>query len=117
METITEVDEKTFVKEVLEASMPVLVDFYASWCGPSQILASMLDSLVGEFQGRVKFARVNLNIAPELASRFGITTAPTVIFFRKGLIVGTVPGLVTPPVLKARLDEVASLRLPEASAV
>jgi thioredoxin 1 len=116
MDTIIELGETTFAKEVLEADTPVLVDFYASWCGPSQILASLLDGLAGEFADRVKFVRVNLNDAPELAKRFGITTAPTIIFFCKSLIVGTIPGLIPPAQLKTRLDEVAALgRLPTTS--
>jgi thioredoxin 1 len=107
MSNMIELDERNFEQEVAQADLPVLVDFYATWCGPCKMLAPLLDKLAGEFSGRVKFAKVNVDEAGELAMRFGITGVPTLILFQGGQIIDTIVGMMPPASLKARLEKAA----------
>jgi thioredoxin 1 len=104
MKNITELNGKNFETEVLRAAGPVLVDFYAPWCGPCRMLAPLLEQLAGEFAGRVKFAKLNVDEAPEWAARYDITGVPTLILFRSGIIVDQIVGLPAPSQLKAWLQ-------------
>jgi thioredoxin 1 len=108
MNTIIELEEQSFEQEVAQAGLPVLVDFYATWCGPCKMVAPMLEKLAGEFAGRIKFAKVNVDEAGPLAGRFGITGVPTLILFQRGQIADTIVGLLPPASLKARLEKAAA---------
>jgi thioredoxin len=108
MKNIIELDERNFEQEVQQASMPVLVDFYAPWCGPCKMFAPALDSLATEYSGRIKFAKVNVDDAPGLASRFEITGVPTLIAFRGGVVLNTLVGVPSLRELKASLDRLAA---------
>jgi thioredoxin 1 len=109
MKNIVELTESRFEPEVLQAATPVLVDFYAPWCGPCKMLAPLLDQLAAEFAGRVKIVKVNVDESPELASRFGITGVPTLILFREGKPIDTMVGLPSPKALKTRLEGVTTV--------
>jgi thioredoxin 1 len=100
-----ELNESSFQTEVLNSGLPVLVDFYAPWCGPCKMLAPLLDQLVGEFQGRVKFAKLNVDDAPELAGKYNITGVPTLTLFRAGQFVDSMVGLVSPKALRSWLEK------------
>lgn len=102
-----ELNERNFATEVLEAKQPVLVDFYATWCGPCRMLAPVVEQLAGEFAGRVKFAKVDVDEAPELAMRYQITGVPTLLLFQNGRVVDEVVGLAPLGALRARLRAVA----------
>jgi thioredoxin 1 len=104
MKSIVELTEDNFESEVLQAAAPVLVDFYAPWCGPCKMLAPVLDALAGEFTGRIKFAKVNVDDAAELATRYGISGVPTLVLFKNGEILDTIVGMVPPRALKVRLE-------------
>lgn len=78
------VSEEDFQKTVLEAEVPVLVDFYADWCGPCKMVAPILDEIAGEHQGRLLVVKVDTDHAQETASRYGIRGVPTLILFRGG---------------------------------
>lgn len=82
--TVKNVTKNTFDTEIQGANTPVLVDFWAPWCGPCRMLSPVLDELAGEMSGQVKILKVNVDEEPELASKFGVMTIPTVIAFKQG---------------------------------
>ena len=95
---------RSFEQEVLKSSRPVVVDFWAEWCGPCRLMGSMLEELVGEDIGeRVIFAKVNVDEHPDLASRYGIQSIPTVVMFKDGEILDRIVGAVPKKVLTQRL--------------
>jgi thioredoxin len=104
MKNIVELTGTGFETEVLNASGLVLVDFYAPWCGPCKMLAPYLDQLAGEFAGRVKFAKLNVDAAPEIAGQYEITGVPTLLLFRGGEPVDRVVGMAPPQALRKWLD-------------
>ncbi len=108
MKNITELTEESFALEVLQSAQPVVVDFYAVWCGPCKMLAPLLEGLAGRFQGRLKFAKLNIDDAPELAARYGITGVPTLLCFRGGQRTSELVGLVPPAALKTWLERSAA---------
>jgi len=104
MKELTELNESSFESEVLESSLPVLVDFYAPWCGPCKMLAPILAQLALEFQGRVKIAKLNVDEAPGLAARYKVTGVPTLILFSDGKEKSQMVGLASTKALKALLE-------------
>lgn len=104
MKNIVELTESSFESEILQAQGPVLVDFYAPWCGPCKMLAPLLEQLAGEFAGKIKFAKLNVDDAPVLAARFQIAGVPTLMLFRGGQAVDQIVGLASPRSLKTWLE-------------
>jgi len=104
---VTRIAEAQFVGEVEKATSPVVVDFYATWCGPCKMLSPRLDKLAGEFSGRIKFVKVNVDEAQELAGRFRVEGIPTLLFVKNGKVEDRVTGLLPEDALKARLDAFA----------
>lgn len=87
-----EFTDANFKSEVLESAEPVLVDFWAPWCGPCRMLMPTVEQLAGEYAGRVKIGKVNTDDNQETAASFGITSIPTVILFKNGQLVDKVVG-------------------------
>ena len=83
-----------FPKEVVESGLPVLVDFWATWCGPCQTMGPILDDIAGEYEGRVKVMKVNVDSNPLTPSKFGVRGIPTLILFNKGDVVDRIVGAV-----------------------
>ena len=81
--------DQNFEQEVLHADLPVLVDFWASWCGPCQMLAPVIAEIAEEYAGKVKVGKVNVDEQPNLANRYGIASIPTVMLFKNGEVVST----------------------------
>ncbi len=84
MNKLLELTEDNFETKVIQATVPVVVDFYAPWCGPCKMLAPVLEQLAGEFAERLKFARANVEVTPELAASFEVSGVPTLMLFRGG---------------------------------
>ncbi len=108
MKTMIELNETNFEPEVLQAAGPVLVDFYAPWCGPCKMLAPFLEELAIEFAGKMKFAKLNVDDALELAQHYDITGVPTLMLFRGGQPVDQMVGLNSPNLLKQWLAKAAN---------
>ncbi len=104
MSNIKEIGNDQFQTEVLSTSEPVLVDFYAPWCGPCRAIAPMLDTLAGEFTGRVKFVKINVDDAMELAAKYEISGVPTLILFRSGQVFETMVGGASARGLRTKLE-------------
>ncbi len=84
MAGIDRIDENNFEEEVLKSDLPVVVDFYAPWCGPCRMLAPIIEKVAEEFAGKVKVVKVNIDEEPKLAAKFGVRSIPTVIGFKDG---------------------------------
>ena len=108
MKKLVELTKDNFENEVLRATGPVLVDFYAPWCGPCKMLAPLLEQFAADFAGKVKFVKVNIDDAPSLASEYEITGVPTLMLFRGGEAVDKVVGFSGPRQFKAWLDKAAN---------
>ncbi len=100
------VDEASFKSEVLDSTQPVLVDFWAEWCGPCKALAPLLEEIAREQTGRVKIAKVNVDENPVLAEHYHIESIPTLIYFSNGLVHDQIVGLAGKKEIVSRLAAV-----------
>ena len=105
---IVNLTQENFAKEVLESNQPVLVDFWAEWCGPCKMLAPILDELAGEYDGRIRIGKVNIDDHQNLAVQYGIRSIPTLLLFNKGEVADQIVGLRSKRDLKASFDRVAA---------
>ncbi len=105
---IVTLTEANFSEEVLRSSTPVLVDFWAEWCGPCKMIAPILAEIASEYDGKVKIGKVNIDDQQGLASQHGIRAIPTLLLFKNGEVAEQIVGLRSKRDLKANLDRVVA---------
>ena len=87
--------DDNFKQEVLSSELPVLVDFYADWCGPCKMLAPVIETLDTEYEGKVKIGKLNVDDAPDTAQQYGVMSIPTLLYFKNGAVVSKSVGVVS----------------------
>jgi thioredoxin 1 len=105
-DNIVTLTEANFSQEVLKAATPVVVDFWAEWCGPCKMIAPVLGELATEYGGKVKIGKVNIDEYQQLAVKYQINSIPTLLFFKNGEMVDQIVGMKGKPQLKASFDRV-----------
>jgi thioredoxin 1 len=111
MKTIVDLNEATFGDALAAATTPVVVDFYAPWCGPCKTLGPLLEQFAERYADRIRFFKVNVDEAPALAERFQITGVPTLIVFSDGQVQEVMVGLPHPRELTAKVDALSALNV------
>jgi len=103
--SLVHVDDKSFASEVLQADLPVLVDFWATWCGPCRSISPIVEELAKEFMGKIKVTKLNVDESPATPSQYGVRGIPTLILFKGGKILDQIVGAVPKARLKTMLEK------------
>jgi thioredoxin 1 len=107
---VKHITQGEFADEVTRCAQPVVVDFYATWCGPCRQLSPMLDRVAGGFTGKIKFVKVNVDESPELAQNFQVQAIPTVLLFKDGKLADRIAGAPMEAELKSKLDALVAAK-------
>ena len=102
---VNEIKDQDFDQEVLKSSLPVVVDFWAPWCGPCRQIAPVLDKLSEEYKGKLKFCKVNVDENHDTASKYHVMSIPTLIFFKKGQLAEQTVGGVSEKTLRSKIQD------------
>ena len=104
-ESITHITDSTFDQEVLKSDVPVLVDYWAEWCGPCKMIAPILDEIASEYDGKLKITKLNIDDNPATPPKFGIRGIPTLMIFKGGDVQSTKVGALSKSQLTAFIDQ------------
>jgi thioredoxin 1 len=105
-EGVTEISDGNFDAEVLKSATPVVVDFWAPWCGPCRMIAPVMEKLSGQYGGKIKFCKINVDDNPASASRYQAMSIPLLVFFKNGAEAGRSVGALPEPALRSKIDAV-----------
>jgi thioredoxin 1 len=102
---LLQVNDKNFTAEVLQSDIPVLVDFWATWCGPCRAISPIVEDLAKEFSGRIKITKLNVDENPSTPSQYGVRGIPALILFKEGKVLDQIIGSVPKARLKALIEK------------
>ncbi len=102
---VKEITDADFDEEVMKATTPVLLDMWAPWCGPCRMVAPVLDKISTQYEGKVKFCKMNVDENPKTSSRFQVMSIPTLLLFKEGNVVDTIVGAATESNIKSKVDK------------
>lgn len=105
MGEVLEVNDASFDRDVLKSPIPVVVDFWADWCGPCRLIAPIVKDLAKEMDGKIRFAKIDVDANPGITTAFGIQSIPTLIFFQGGEPVGQQVGALSKEALRAAVEQ------------
>tara|TARA_Y100001934_G_C11789473_1_gene511989 strand:+ start:130 stop:456 length:327 start_codon:yes stop_codon:yes gene_type:complete len=105
-DNVKEYSTNDFKSEVVESDTPVLVDFWAEWCGPCKVIAPVVEELAKDYEGKIKFGKVNVDDHNMVASEYGVRSIPTLLIFKNGAVVNQIVGAVPKEKITAILDTV-----------
>jgi len=106
MAEVIELNADTFEREVIDCELPVLVDCWAPWCQPCLIVAPIVEEVAKEYQGKVKFCKLNVDENSDIAARYGIMSIPTLLIFKEGKVVDQIIGVVPKEMISEKLDKI-----------
>ena len=103
---VLEITDSDFEDQVIQSELPVLIDFYAIWCGPCRMIAPVVEKLSKDYDGKFKFCKLNVDQNTQMATKYNVMSIPRLLFFNRGEWVGEIQGAVPEGTLRARIEEI-----------